>query len=133
MAWYHDFYVRHGALLIPLFDIVEAEGLTETHLSFLDRALEGLPEGARILDLGCGVGRLAIPLAARGYRVTCYDVSPPLLEEARRRARARPLTSAMPVRAPKREIRMGARERAPAIEARLAAMYCLVFPYVIRR
>ncbi len=87
MAWYHDFYVRHGALLIPLFDIVEAEGLTETHLSFLDRALEELPEGARILDLGCGVGRLAIPLAARGYRVTCYDVSPPLLEEARRRAR----------------------------------------------
>lgn len=34
-----------------------------------------LPPGSRILDLCCGHGRHAIPLAARGYRVTGQDLS----------------------------------------------------------
>jgi SAM-dependent methyltransferase len=39
---------------------------------------------ARALDFGCGVGRLLIPLAARCREVTGVDVSPAMLEEARR-------------------------------------------------
>ncbi|MGH2621006.1 MAG: class I SAM-dependent DNA methyltransferase, partial [Anaerolineales bacterium] len=38
-----------------------------------------------ILDLGCGTGGHAFPLAARGYRVTGVDVSPAMLREAERK------------------------------------------------
>jgi SAM-dependent methyltransferase len=39
---------------------------------------------ARLLDVPCGHGRLALPLAARGYRVTGVDISRDLLSAARR-------------------------------------------------
>jgi len=55
---------------------------TEAELEFLVEEL-GLDEGASILDIGCGVGRHAIPLAARGYRVTGVDISDGMLERAR--------------------------------------------------
>ncbi len=45
-------------------------------------------DGSRILDLCCGQGRHAIPLAQRGYRVTGLDLSPTLLDKARDRAAA---------------------------------------------
>jgi SAM-dependent methyltransferase len=52
-------------------------------------ALVGLsaPEGKAVLDLCCGPGRHAIPLARRGMRVTGVDRTPFLLERARERAR----------------------------------------------
>jgi SAM-dependent methyltransferase len=40
------------------------------------------------LDFGCGVGRLLIPLAARCRDVTGVDVSPAMLDEARRNCAA---------------------------------------------
>jgi SAM-dependent methyltransferase len=39
---------------------------------------------SRMLDFGCGVGRLVIPFAATVNEVTGLDVSPSMLEEARR-------------------------------------------------
>lgn len=44
-----------------------------------------LTEGAgkRLLDLGCGEGRIAIPLAERGYRVTAIDHDPRMLDMLR--------------------------------------------------
>ncbi len=41
-----------------------------------------LPPGSEILDLCCGHGRCAIPLATRGYRVTDQDLSTFLLKKA---------------------------------------------------
>lgn len=49
-------------------------------------ALTGLAEGT-VLDLGCGPGRHAIPLARRGFAVTAVDLSAGLLKRARARAR----------------------------------------------
>jgi len=40
-----------------------------------------------ILDLACGYGRIAIPLAKSGFRVTGIDISNNLIFEARRSAR----------------------------------------------
>ncbi|HEX3213864.1 MAG TPA: class I SAM-dependent methyltransferase, partial [Actinomycetota bacterium] len=42
----------------------------------------GLAPGARLLDLCCGPGRHAVPLAQLGYRVTGLDLSRPLLARA---------------------------------------------------
>mgnify|MGYP006289600001 CR=1 FL=1 len=41
--------------------------------------------GARVLDAGCGAGQMTAELAARGAHVTAVDISPALVEIARRR------------------------------------------------
>jgi SAM-dependent methyltransferase len=43
------------------------------------------PEGARLLDLGCGTGIDAAYLAARGYSVLAVDWSPAMVERTRAR------------------------------------------------
>lgn len=43
----------------------------------------------RALDFGCGVGRVALPLAEQVEQVVGVDISPAMLEEARRNAAAR--------------------------------------------
>jgi len=47
-----------------------------------------LTRETRVLDVGCGVGRWSRLLAARGARVTGVDLSPTMISEAQRRARA---------------------------------------------
>ena len=42
-----------------------------------------LPPDAEVLDVPCGVGRLALELAVHGYRVTGVDLSPESLDHAR--------------------------------------------------
>ncbi|MFC7135799.1 class I SAM-dependent methyltransferase [Halobaculum litoreum] len=42
--------------------------------------------GPRVLDLGCGTGELAVPLAAHAERVVAMDPSPAMLEATRARA-----------------------------------------------
>jgi SAM-dependent methyltransferase len=43
------------------------------------------PRGSRLLDLGCGTGRLADALAGAGFRMTGVDRSPGMLRQARAR------------------------------------------------
>jgi SAM-dependent methyltransferase len=47
---------------------------TENEVAFIVEAL-GLDPGARILDVGCGPGRHAYALAARGFEVVGVDIS----------------------------------------------------------
>ncbi len=51
-------------------------------LALVDR----LPAGARVLDLGCGDGRNALPLARAGFTVEAVDTSPSGIERLRRQA-----------------------------------------------
>jgi len=44
--------------------------------------------GGPVLELGCGTGRLLLPLANAGYEVTGVDLSPEMLRIARSRAEA---------------------------------------------
>lgn len=55
---------------------------TRQEVRFLLELL-GLPDGARVLDVGCGPGRHLIPLARAGLSVTGIDVSERLLGIAR--------------------------------------------------
>ena len=47
-----------------------------------------LSPGARVLDLGCGPGALALHLARRSCRVTAVDAAPAMLAQAGQRLRA---------------------------------------------
>jgi SAM-dependent methyltransferase len=47
--------------------------------------LAGLPQGARLLDLGCGPGNAAAFMADCGYSVDAWDASPEMVELARDR------------------------------------------------
>lgn len=49
--------------------------------------------GSTVLDVGCGVGRWSLLLAARGALVSGMDLSPTMIAEARRRANAEGLAS----------------------------------------
>jgi SAM-dependent methyltransferase len=49
--------------------------------------------GAKALDVACGTGNLAIPLARRGAIVTGVDIAPNLLQQARERAAAENLAA----------------------------------------
>ncbi len=52
-----------------------------------------IPAGARVLDIACGTGNTAIPLARQGCIVTGVDIAPNLLEQARARATAEGLAA----------------------------------------
>lgn len=45
-----------------------------------------LPEGCKVMDFGCGDGRVAIPLAELGYDVTAVDSSQNMLDRLTERA-----------------------------------------------
>jgi SAM-dependent methyltransferase len=44
----------------------------------------GLRPGDRLLEVGCGTGKATIPLARRGFRVTCVELGAELAAAARR-------------------------------------------------
>lgn len=52
-----------------------------------------LPPGTRVLDVACGTGNTAIPLARRGCTVTGVDIATNLLAQARERAAAEKLSA----------------------------------------
>ncbi|HEY5921857.1 MAG TPA: class I SAM-dependent methyltransferase, partial [Kofleriaceae bacterium] len=82
--WFNDLfdedYLRTLPFLTPQATQAEAE--------FVINAMNLAP-GAQVLDMGCGYGRHAMELAARGFHVVGLDLSTPLLvrggEEAHRR------------------------------------------------
>ncbi|GAB5518400.1 MAG: class I SAM-dependent methyltransferase [Rhodothermales bacterium] len=73
-----EVYERHATA----FDQQRAKYLFEQ--AWLDRFLEGLPAGGRILDMGCGAGEpIARYLIEQGFRVTGFDVAQAMLDIAR--------------------------------------------------
>lgn len=72
----HDYAARFDALAADGHD-VHGEADLVTRLA---------PAAARVLDAGCGTGRVGIELAGRGFDVVGVDLDPSMLEVARERA-----------------------------------------------
>ena len=77
--WFEEFFDERYLLF---FEEAVHRGAPEAEIDFIEQAL-ALEPGASILELGCGFGRHAIPLAQRGYAVTGVDLSDTLLRVAR--------------------------------------------------
>lgn len=82
IGWYEDFF--SGEALELWRRAIPAEN-TEQEFEFLCDALEA-PENGRLLDLPCGNGRLSLPLALSGFKVTGVDSCAEFLTEARQSA-----------------------------------------------
>jgi SAM-dependent methyltransferase len=69
---YDDFtaHYEYEFWIAQLLEILERDGLT----------------GKRLLDAGCGTGRSFLPLLARDWKVTGYDISASMLNRARQKA-----------------------------------------------
>lgn len=52
-----------------------------------------LPKSGQALEIACGLGSNALFLAARGFTVTAWDISPVAIEKLRRRAKGLDVTA----------------------------------------
>ena len=59
------------------------EAATASEVDAIERFLH-LRQGAKVLDVGCGIGRHAIELASRGHLVVGIDIAESYLEQAER-------------------------------------------------
>jgi SAM-dependent methyltransferase len=84
IPWYKTFF---GEDYLHIYEPVLTPERTRREVDGIVNLL-GLPQGSSILDLCCGHGRHAIPLAQRGYKVTGQDLSEIFLCEAEKEAQA---------------------------------------------
>jgi len=78
MPWWKTFF---GEDYLHIYEPILTPERTRREVDGIVNLL-GLPQGSSILDLCCGHGRHAIPLAQRGYQVTGQDLSEVFLREA---------------------------------------------------
>ncbi len=83
LEWYRSFF---GQDYLDVYSHLLTEERSEAEAGFVIRALD-LEPGDRVLDLCCGTGRHAVPLARAGLEVTGLDMSEEYLAQARSAAR----------------------------------------------
>ena len=66
-----------GALNADEYDTLHDPGTTEASVALLAELFDG---GREVLELAIGTGRIALPLAARGFALTGFDGSPEMLD-----------------------------------------------------
>lgn len=73
--------------LAPFYDEFTNSYDHERWLANIESVALGLGlRGRRLLDVGCGTGKSFVPMLRRGYDVTACDLSPAMVDVARRRA-----------------------------------------------
>ncbi len=87
MGWANDIFVRNARLYELVLEGMWEKGEEDAVAISAYLTEKGL-ESCRILDVPCGIGRVGIPLARLGFCVTGLDLSPHLVDVARRKALA---------------------------------------------
>lgn len=76
-----DFWLNYAPVMFDEQHWAEANGVAKAICS-----IAGLKEGSRILDAGCGPGRISVELALCGLDVTGVDIIQPYLDAAKETA-----------------------------------------------
>src|SRR5687767_4746920 len=83
MAWFEPFFRGLYREVLPkTFD----EAHTQADVRLITKLL-ALRRGKSVLDVPCGMGRISIPLAKRGFRVTGVDFMADYLAKGERDAK----------------------------------------------
>jgi 2-polyprenyl-3-methyl-5-hydroxy-6-metoxy-1,4-benzoquinol methylase len=85
------------------YDLEEAQYVARPLAFYLELAKEF---GSPILDVACGTGLYALPMAQHGFEVMGIDLAKPMLEHARQKAKAQNLSVEF-VNADARDFRLG--------------------------
>ena len=84
-GWWDDFFPAFR----PVFSKMSRKATNAQVRAFI--RMLGLRPGQKFLDCPCGIGRIAIPMAGAGIRVTGVDITTGYLEELARNARRKGL------------------------------------------
>jgi SAM-dependent methyltransferase len=88
MEWWERFFDEEtGEVMFTEQAWQRAEELCDSLVKLLE-----IEPGAKILDLACGPGRFALPLAKRGFRVLGLDISAVYLKQAKAKAKEQGLS-----------------------------------------
>ncbi len=87
LAWYHDFF--HGLPQLA-WKAAQTDEQTQLDLELIVETLDFGP-GDRLLDVFCGYGRHALPLARMGAHLTGVDIAPDYIAELQSAARQQKL------------------------------------------
>jgi len=82
--WWENFF--HGVAL-DFWRAAVSDEQTRAEADFIEKQLR-LAAKARVLDVPCGNGRLAIELARRGFELTGVDIATEFVDEAKRNSLA---------------------------------------------
>jgi SAM-dependent methyltransferase len=80
---------EHNRAQVEYFERAGKKAMQPSSSPYVERQVDalvrfgGLQEGERVLDVGCGMGRYTLPLAARGVVVEGIDLSQTLLDRLR--------------------------------------------------
>ena len=85
--WWKDFF---SGLTVEMWRAVSTPEDNRTEAAWIEKQLQVSPP-AKLLDVPCGDGRLALELAARGFEMTGVDLSREFLAAARKTAEERGL------------------------------------------
>jgi SAM-dependent methyltransferase len=73
--------------LPSLYDSVPVYAARRDVQFYIDEAEDA---GGRVLEIGCGTGRILLPIARSGHTITGVDASPQMLERCRSKLRGEP-------------------------------------------
>ncbi|UCC78537.1 MAG: class I SAM-dependent methyltransferase [Candidatus Zixiibacteriota bacterium] len=84
-GWWDDFFPAFR----PYFGLI-SEKQTNAQVRYIMKKLN-LKPGMKFLDCACGIGRISLPLAKKGVRVTGVDITQSYLDELSKRAKRKGL------------------------------------------
>jgi cyclopropane fatty-acyl-phospholipid synthase-like methyltransferase len=82
--WWENFF--HG-IALDFWRAAVSPEQTGAEADFIQKHLQ-LSQGAKVLDVPCGNGRLALELASRGFDLTGVDIASEFIEEAKAKSTA---------------------------------------------